>query len=338
VVRSLSLGVGTGELVSLLGPSGCGKTTVLRIAAGFELPDEGSVLVDGHDMAGVPPERRELGMVAQGYALFPAMSVRRNVGYGLKVARVPKDEARRRVDEMLELTGLAGLDRRYPHELSGGEQQRVALARALAAGPKALLLDEPLSALDERIRSRLREDFRSLQRSLGITALYVTHDQEEAFSISDRVAVMSGGRIEQVGSPAEIYDEPATPFVASFIGDANFLKVRVLDPAHGSLGFGEGELRCAYPLRSPHGSEARLAVRPEAIRASTRPPGEGAGPNVVEGRLRGHRLLGSLRRLEVEAGGSTILVDELNDPRSPLLEPGSKLWLSFDPASCRLLE
>ncbi|HHV55245.1 MAG TPA: ABC transporter ATP-binding protein [Firmicutes bacterium] len=214
----VGLQVHHGELLTLLGPSGCGKTTLLRIVAGLETPDTGAVRFDGEEVTGWPPERRRVGLVFQNYALFPHMNVYQNIAYGWRDRR----KARTRVGELLRLVGLPGYERRWPAELSAGEQQRVAIARALAPEPRALLLDEPLSALDARLRERLRTEIRRLQQQLGITMVYVTHDQAEALSISDRVAVMNAGRLEQVGTPREIYERPATIFVATFVGDANF--------------------------------------------------------------------------------------------------------------------
>src|SRR6202795_209651 len=220
-----------GEFFSFLGPSGCGKTTTLRMIAGFEQPTAGTITIGGTDITHRPPNRRNIGMVFQSYALFPNMSVADNIGFGLKVRKRPKDQIRKRVGELLEMINLPNKGDRYPWQLSGGQQQRVALARALAIEPQVLLLDEPLSALDAKIRVALRTEIRSIQRQLGITTVYVTHDQEEALSLSDRVVVMSEGRVEQIGAPADIYNFPATPFVASFVGTLNLLAVGVIDAA-----------------------------------------------------------------------------------------------------------
>ncbi len=221
-VENFNLDVEKGELVSFLGPSGCGKTTTLRIVAGFETPTTGQVIIDGRDVTNVPPNQRNVGMVFQAYALFPNMTVAGNIGFGLKIAKKPPEEIRQRVDE--------GFGDRYPYQLSGGQQQRVALARALALRPSMLLLDEPLSALDAKIRIMLRSEIRAIQQELGITTIYVTHDQEEALSISDRVVVMNQGRMEQVGPPFEIYNFPKTEFVAHFVGTLNAVSAEVVDP------------------------------------------------------------------------------------------------------------
>ncbi len=225
-VDALDLEVRDGEFLSLLGPSGCGKTTTLRLIAGFERPDAGEIRIGGKDVARLPPYRRPVNTVFQSYALFPHLSVLDNVAYGLKQRRVPRAQRRRRALGLLELVRLAGVEHRRPHELSGGQQQRVALARALVLEPKVLLLDEPLGALDLKVRKELQIELKRIQLSVGITFVYVTHDQEEALAMSDRVAVMSGGRIEQLARPQEIYDEPATPFVAGFIGETNFIESR----------------------------------------------------------------------------------------------------------------
>jgi ABC-type Fe3+/spermidine/putrescine transport system ATPase subunit len=225
-VDELDLEVHDGEFLSLLGPSGCGKTTTLRLIAGFEQPDAGEVRIAGRDVARLPPYRRPVNTVFQSYALFPHLSVRDNVAYGLKQRGLRRSERRARAVELLELVRLRGVEHRRPRELSGGQQQRVALARALVLEPKVLLLDEPLGALDLQVRKELQIELKRIQETVGITFVYVTHDQEEALAMSDRVAVMNGGRIEQLGPPQQIYDEPATPFVAGFIGETNFIEAR----------------------------------------------------------------------------------------------------------------
>ena len=220
-LADFDLTIAPGEFISLLGPSGCGKTTALRIAAGFERADAGTVSLGGHDLSPIPAHKRNMGMVFQSYSLFPNLDVRKNVAFGLKTRRLESSVIARRVDEMLEIVQLSGLGDRFPHQLSGGQQQRVALARALAVRPEVLLLDEPMSALDTRVRSRLRDEIKRIQRDTGVTTLFVTHDQDEALAMSDRVGVMSEGRLEQVGSPHEVYQSPASPFVARFVGSIN---------------------------------------------------------------------------------------------------------------------
>ena len=220
-LADFDLKIAPGEFISLLGPSGCGKTTALRIAAGFERADAGTVSLGGHELSPIPAHKRNMGMVFQSYSLFPNLDVRKNVAFGLKTRRLESSVIARRVDEMLEIVQLSGLGDRFPHQLSGGQQQRVALARALAVRPEVLLLDEPLSALDARVRSTLRDEIKRIQRDTGVTTLFVTHDQDEALAMSDRVGVMSEGRVEQVGSPHEVYQSPASPFVARFVGSIN---------------------------------------------------------------------------------------------------------------------
>jgi putative spermidine/putrescine transport system ATP-binding protein len=274
---SFSITIAPGELVALLGPSGCGKTTALRAVAGLEQLDEGRVLVGGDDITHVPPHRRNVGMVFQAYSLFPNMNALENVAFGLEVRRVPSSRRRARAGDLLELVGLAGLAERFPHELSGGQQQRVALARALCVEPRLLLLDEPLSALDAKVRSQLRDEIRRIQLEVGITALFVTHDQEEALSMADRVGVMRSGGLEQLGSPADVYSTPATNFVAEFVGSVSRLPGRVVAPATVDV-LGH---RLAIPSRSaaavPSGSEVDVLVRPESI--TLRPAAD--GPAVV---------------------------------------------------------
>jgi len=228
-LHSLDLDVHQGELISLLGPSGCGKTTALRIAAGFEFADRGTISLAGQDISDVPAHKRNMGMVFQSYSLFPNLDVSANIGYGLRTRRVDKATAKARVAEMIDLVQLEAHAKKYPHQLSGGQQQRVALARALAIQPAVLLLDEPLSALDAKVRASLRDEIRRIQTEVGITTLFVTHDQEEALAISDRIAVMSQGRMEQLGTPTEIYRNPSTAFVARFIGSMNQLPATVVD-------------------------------------------------------------------------------------------------------------
>src|SRR6476659_1601368 len=233
-VENFNLEVERGEFISFLGPSGCGKTTTLRMVAGFESPTSGTIKINGVDITDTPPNQRQVGMVFQSYALFPNMTVAGNIGFGLKVKRQPASAIKARVDEMLKIIHMSEFGGRYPYQMSGGQQQRVALARALAIQPQVLLLDEPLSALDAKIRISLRNEIRAIQRQLGITTIYVTHDQEEALSLSDRVVVMSNGRIEQIGTPFEIYNFPTTRFVASFVGTLNVLSADVA-AARGKL-------------------------------------------------------------------------------------------------------
>ncbi|MGK5115000.1 ABC transporter ATP-binding protein [Geodermatophilus sp. CPCC 205506] len=266
----LDLDVGGGEFLALLGPSGCGKTTALRAIAGFERPDAGRVLLDGRDVTGVPASKRDMGMVFQAYSLFPNLTVADNVAFGLRVRRRGKAERTRRAAELLELVGLADRAARYPHQLSGGQQQRVALARALAVAPQVLLLDEPLSALDAQVRVQLREEIRRIQLELGITTVFVTHDQAEALSVADRVGVLRAGRLEQVASPDELYERPATAFVAEFVGTMNRVPAR---PAGGGVEL-LGVRRPAAGAVPPSGAVVAL-VRPESLTVAADPAGAG---------------------------------------------------------------
>jgi len=261
-LQGLDLAVKPGELISLLGPSGCGKTTALRIAAGFEKADSGRVEVGGKDISHMAPHKRNMGMVFQSYSLFPNLSVASNVEYGLKTRKLPKPECAKRVKEMLEIVQLSHLADRYPHQLSGGQQQRVALARALAIQPEVLLLDEPLSALDAKVRLSLRDEIRRIQTTLGITTLLVTHDQEEALGISDRIGVMSHGNLEQLGTPIEVYRHPSTAFVARFVGSMNEL---VGQSADGAINVRGVAVPTAAASAHPAGSAVKLLVRPEDL-------------------------------------------------------------------------
>ncbi|AXG77734.1 ABC transporter ATP-binding protein [Streptomyces paludis] len=265
----LDLTARPGELLALLGPSGCGKTTALRVLAGFEQPDAGEVLVDGEDITRVPANRRDAGMVFQSYSLFPHLNARDNVAFGLRVRKMPAAERHARAAELLELVGLPEHGGRFPHQMSGGQQQRVALARALALEPRVLLLDEPLSALDAKVRLTLREEIRRLQLSLGITTVFVTHDQEEALSMADRVAVLNAGRLEQCAPPAELYERPATPFVAEFVGTMNRLPARRADGGRIEVA------GVALPVDGgiPEGGDLEVLIRPENITATADPEG-----------------------------------------------------------------
>jgi len=314
VVKGVNLAFQKGEFVSLLGPSGCGKTTILRMIAGFERPTSGQILVEGQDISPLPPNRRKIGMVFQAYALFPNMNVEDNVGFGLKIAGVPRDARRARVEEMLKLIGLPGYGKRFPFEMSGGQQQRVALARALAPKPRMLLLDEPLSALDAKIRVSLREEIRAIQRELGITTVFVTHDQEEALSISDRIVVLSAGNVEQVGAPFEIYNKPATRFVATFVGQINTLTGKVVDGAARMVDLdGQVVHVSALPAGTASGSEIALTLRPEAVRVA----GSAQGDVALDGTVSEVAFLGSVIRLKVRLGKNSIDLDTFNDPSSP---------------------
>jgi len=302
-VDGVSLEVPEGSFTTLLGPSGCGKTTLLRMVAGFHHPDAGDVFVRDTRITDVPAHRRNTAMVFQEYALFPHMTVLENVGYGLRMRGVARSEQERRVAQVLSLVGLSGQQQKFPHQLSGGQQQRVALARALVVEPEVLLLDEPLSNLDAKLRVRVRTEIRQLQQQLRKTVIYVTHDQEEALAISDRIAVMEHGRIQQIGTPLEIYHHPANRFVADFVGLANFLDGEV--SASGQVR--AGEVTLAVPDGPSPGTRVTVVLRPEAIRLHARPPQD--GPNILQGRVTTASFLGTLARYWVAAAGRTWIVD-----------------------------
>jgi putative spermidine/putrescine transport system ATP-binding protein len=300
----IEIALGEGEFLSLLGPSGCGKTTALRLVAGFDRPDAGRIVVDGKDITNVAPNKRDMGMVFQAYSLFPNMTARQNVEYGLRIRGQDKTDRRKRVQDLLELVGLGHAAERYPHQLSGGMQQRVALARALAIEPRVLLLDEPLSALDAKVRVQLREEIRRIQLELGITTLYVTHDQEEALSVSDHVAVMYGGRIEQMGSPAEMYSAPATPFVAEFIGTMNRLEGTVVD---GGVEHGGTTLQIAEAQNRSRGERVLVLIRPETVEVDT--ANGGGGVNTLIGDVVTQTFLGPVTRLKILGEGVDVIAD-----------------------------
>jgi putative spermidine/putrescine transport system ATP-binding protein len=326
VVQDFNLDVQAGEFVSFLGPSGCGKTTVLRMVAGFETPSAGAIVVSGKDVTNLKPNQRNIGMVFQAYALFPNLTVAQNIGFGLKVAGVPRPEASARVAEMLDMIRLPEFGGRYPYQLSGGQQQRVALARALAPKPKLLLLDEPLSALDAKVRVSLREEIRSIQKKLGITTIFVTHDQEEALSISDRIVVMYGGKAEQVGIPFEIYNRPATRFVANFVGTLNVLEGTVTDAAAGKVRVGESEIGLKQPLNGAKaGASLSLALRPEVISLGR----EAGHDNSLSGLISDVSFLGSVIRVRVDLGKNAVSLDTFNNPSTPPPKVGDKAVVNF---------
>ncbi len=335
VVRDVDLTVDRGEFISFLGPSGCGKTTILRMIAGFETPTTGTIVVDGRDITRLHPSQRKIGMVFQAYALFPNMSVAGNIGFGLKIAGIGRQEARGRVGEMLELIGLPGFEERFPYQLSGGQQQRVALARALAARPSMLLLDEPLSALDAKIRLSLREQIREIQKELGITTIFVTHDQEEALSMSDRIVVMNAGRADQVGTPFEIYNRPKTNFVASFVGTLNVLKGKVENPEAGTVVIDRSVIALPHDLgQRKAGDPVSVAVRPEAVALGPRADRDSR----LSGRISDVSFLGSVIRVRIGTGDNSISLDTFNNPSAPPPVAGSQAEISFSGSDLLLLQ
>ena len=339
-VDDVSLSIGDGEFFSLLGPSGCGKTTTLRMIAGFEQPDEGRILLQDDDVTTVPPSRRPLNMVFQHYALFPHMSIYDNVAFGLKVSRVPRSDHRERIDKMLRVVELEGFEKRRIRQLSGGQQQRVALARALVKEPAALLLDEPLGALDVKLRKQMQHELKRIQAELGTTFVYVTHDQEEALAMSDRIAVMNGGRVEQVGSPREIYERPATPFVADFIGSLNTLDLRA-DELVGSFAMmrvGEGE-RLIVPTEAgvKQGDSLRIAVRPEQVQIGLPAESEPNGGSRLTGTLAEVVYLGMYTQFHVETPVGRVVAHRLADEELPALEAGARVAVSWDSEDASVL-
>ncbi len=321
VVQDFNLDVKKGEFVSFLGPSGCGKTTTLRMVAGFEIPSTGRVTLDDVDITDKAPNQRNVGMVFQAYALFPNMTVAQNIGFGMQIHRESKEAIKQRVEEMLALIHLETKGNSFPSQLSGGQQQRVALARALANRPQVLLLDEPLSALDAKIRVSLRQEIRAIQKKLGTTAIYVTHDQEEALSISDRIVVMSAGKIEQIGTPFQIYNFPETSFVANFVGTLNTVKAEVVDPAQKLLRIDGLQLAAAEGLENKQkGDAVTIAIRPERIQFASVEKKE----NVFDCTIENITFLGSIVRVQVNAGGNKFFLDTFNNPFLQLPQIGSK--------------
>jgi putative spermidine/putrescine transport system ATP-binding protein len=314
----LDLRIEPGELLALLGPSGCGKTTALRLLAGFDQPTSGSVLVDGADVSRIPANKRDMGMVFQSYSLFPTMNARDNVAFGLRMRGESSGKRRRRADELLDLVGLAEHTKKYPHQLSGGQQQRVALARALAVQPRVLLLDEPLSALDAKVREQLRDEIRRLQLELQVTTVFVTHDQEEALSMADRVGVMRSGRLEQCADPATLYDRPATPFVAEFVGAMNRLSATVEPDGRVRVGSqvlpADGEAPAA-------GASVTVLVRPEAVVLT---PDDNGDCVVVVATFRG-----STTRLRLLRDDGTEILAEIASHRSGDLSAGRRVSISL---------
>ena len=337
ILKDISIPIGEGEFVSLLGPSGCGKTTTLRCIAGFERPDSGRILFGTRDVTAALPEKRDIGMVFQSYALFPHMTVAENLAFGLEARRIAPAERRRRIGEVLSMVRLEGYDQRFPRELSGGQQQRVALARALVIEPSVLLLDEPLANLDATLRDEMRFFIRDLQQRVGITSVYVTHDQSEAMVMSDRIVVMNAGEIDQFGAPREIYERPASARVAAFIGRSNTLG-GAIDEALGGESYriatSSGAIGAEGPAGLPSGTAVQVMIRPENIRIAEAGE-ENDGDNRIGGTVIASIYQGSANQLSVRlASGDTVTVDVAG---RRLIEPGAAIALRFSPRDAWLL-
>ena len=330
-VRDVALDIAPGSFVTLLGPSGCGKTTTLRMIAGFESPDEGEIYLGGEPINALTPNKRDTAMVFQSYALFPHYNVFDNVAYGLRLRHVPRAEIQRRVTEILKLVELSGMEQRMTNQLSGGQQQRVALARALVVEPGVLLFDEPLSNLDAKLRVQMRTEIRRIQQALGITAIYVTHDQSEAMSISDQIILMKGGVIAQMGSPMEIYYHPNSEFVADFIGECNFLKGRVGFSAGGlsKIQLPSGAVTVATDNPRPEGSECEIVLRPEAVSISD----SGSLPCKVELSC----FMGSYQNYHVRVGDTLVKITDNCPVNKKIFHVGDSAFISFDPTCAHLL-
>jgi spermidine/putrescine transport system ATP-binding protein len=335
-VDGIDLHMPAGEFFTMVGPSGCGKTTTLRMIAGFEQPTSGQILLDGVDMAQVPPHKRNVNTVFQSYALFPHLDVAANVAFGLKYKRATKEEQRQRVAQVLEVVQLTGYERRKPGQLSGGQQQRIALARALVLNPSVLLLDEPLGALDARLRKDLQVELKTLQSDLGITFVFVTHDQEEALTMSDRLAIMNGGRVEQAGAPRDVYEEPETVFVANFLGVSNLLQAESngRDGAGCTLRVGERTLRAEQGATGTTGKVTAM-IRPERVGVE---PQDTSGDNRLPGLVEHAVFLGGSYELHVRViGGDLLKATVPNDGSSVGFEEGAAVTLHLPPDALRVL-
>ncbi len=337
-VDRVSIDIDKGEFITLLGPSGCGKTTTLRLIAGFEFPTDGRIVLDGEEINEMPPNQRDMAMVFQSYAIFPHLNVFENIAYGLKIKRLGRQEIRQRVAQVLEMTELSGLENRAPNQLSGGQQQRVALARALVMEPKVLLFDEPLSNLDAKLRVQMRTEIRRIQQSFGITSIYVTHDQDEAMALSDRIVVMMNGRIQQIDSAIEIYRRPANKFVADFIGQANFLPLQIIAEKADHYQVKLYEVDLSVPKTGRHtfavGDNALLMLRPESLHIHLAAP---VGQIAIPGTVSHMSYLGSVAEFEVDVRGQKIAVVH-HDPQAQDLHPiGTEVYLNLPSQNLYLL-
>jgi len=345
-VEKVDLVVEKGEFLTLLGPSGCGKTTILRMIAGFETPTTGAILLDDEDITNRLASKRPMGMVFQSYALFPHFTAEQNIAFGMRIKRVPSAAIKQRCAELLELVGLGEMGSRYPHQLSGGQQQRIALARALAVEPKVLLLDEPLSALDAKVRVTLRNEIRRIQQQLKMTAIYVTHDQEEALAISDRIAVMTKGKIEQLDQPEEIYSNPRTTFAATFVGTSNQFSGVLTSVAEGLFQAGKHTLRVSSLTHLKDGESTLVIVRPEELsieHANIEPVNEAASHNgtsphnSITGVIDLRTFLGPFTRFHVRVDDATLLTADVPSHQARGYDAGQEVTLSFAPEACQVL-
>ncbi len=339
-VKNITLSIQQGEFLTLLGPSGCGKTTILRMIAGFENPSEGTIRLEEDDITYRPANKRPMGMVFQSYALFPHMTAEQNIAFGMKIKRLPAKQIQQRCAELLELVGLGEMGPRYPHQLSGGQQQRIALARALAVEPKVLLLDEPLSALDARVRVTLRNEIRRIQQQLKMTAIYVTHDQEEALAISDRIAVMAKGKIEQLDHPEEIYSNPQTIFAATFVGTSNQFK-GIVESAEKGLCQTEAYTFSVLPLSpSLNGKQVLIVVRPEEVAfqaAEKEHQATNGTGNRIPGTIELRTFLGPFTRFHVRIDNETTLTADIPSQQARNYDAGQRVFLVFPPSACQVL-
>jgi putrescine transport system ATP-binding protein len=340
-VEKLSLEITAGEFFALLGSSGCGKTTLLRLLAGFETPDEGRIFLDGEDITAMPPYQRPVNMMFQNYALFPHLTVEGNVAFGLRQEKLARKEIRARVREMLALVQIEPLARRKPHQLSGGQRQRVALARALVKRPKVFLLDEPLAALDKQLRSETRFELKQLKRRLGQTFIIVTHDQEEAMTMADRIGVMDQGRLVQVAAPAEIYEHPNSRWVAQFVGDVNLLEGRIVETGPAGIVIEtEGAGRIIAPqMGAPTSGNVAVAIRPEKVRIA-RAQSTSSQANAVRGRVEDISYLGNVSIYNVRLEAGALMKATMTNLMRIVYQPiavGEMVWLSFAPVACIVL-
>ena len=324
-VDNISVDIKAGEFVTLLGPSGCGKTTTLRMVAGFEIPTEGEIYLGGDKINDLTPDKRDTAMVFQSYALFPHLNIFDNIAYGLKLKKMSKEEIKEKVNNIIDLVGLKGMENRSPNQLSGGQQQRVALARALVMEPGVLLFDEPLSNLDAKLRVYMRTEIRKIQKKTGITAIYVTHDQSEAMSLSDRIIIMKDGIIEQAGTPEEVYGKPSNKFVAEFIGNVNFLKTKVekIEDGKALVKIGENKFKLNYSGNKKVSDEVSVVLRPEAI--------EIGKEGILEGKVISSTFMGSYQDYIVEVNGDNICIEVTNPKAKEHFSEGDMVKLNFNP-------